>query len=162
MDSKCDDDDDNNNNLNDIVYVNERFISMASGYFNLIAIPLLIISGLAIGFILVWAEDILVPFVIAVFFTYLLRPLVDLLSMPIGKCSRSFSQRKKKIRNFLSNSMYVRRRLISFVSIGRSKNSNNALLSSSVSTVPTQGLGDFNSKILFLFYLPFSLAKYLI
>jgi AI-2 transport protein TqsA len=50
---------------------------------NLIAIPLLILSGLAIGFVLVWAEDILVPFVISVFFTYLLRPVVDFLSRPL-------------------------------------------------------------------------------
>ena len=50
---------------------------------NLVAIPLLILSGLAIGFVLVWAEDILVPFVISVFFTYLLRPVVDFLSRPL-------------------------------------------------------------------------------
>lgn len=50
---------------------------------NLIAIPLLILSGVAVGFVLVWAEDILVPFVISVFFTYLLRPVVDFLSRPL-------------------------------------------------------------------------------
>ncbi|KAH9255364.1 hypothetical protein BASA81_006483 [Batrachochytrium salamandrivorans] len=50
---------------------------------NLVIIPLLILSGLAVGFVLVWASDILVPFVISVFFTYLLRPIVDFLSRPL-------------------------------------------------------------------------------
>ena len=59
---------------------------------NLIAIPLLILSGVAIGFVLVWAEDILVPFVVSVFFTYLLRPVVDFLSRPLV-CSFSLPTR---------------------------------------------------------------------
>lgn len=50
---------------------------------NLVIIPLLILSGLAVGFVLVWASDILVPFVISLFFTYLLRPIVDFLSRPL-------------------------------------------------------------------------------
>uniref|UniRef100_A0A7S3PMN6 AI-2E family transporter n=1 Tax=Aplanochytrium stocchinoi TaxID=215587 RepID=A0A7S3PMN6_9STRA len=53
---------------------------------NLVLVPLLLISGIGVGFILVWAEDILVPFVVSVFFTYLLRPMVDFLSRPLGKC----------------------------------------------------------------------------
>jgi predicted PurR-regulated permease PerM len=51
---------------------------------NLIIVPLLIIAGCSVGLVLVWAEDILVPFVISVFFTYLLRPMVDFLSQPIS------------------------------------------------------------------------------
>ena len=53
---------------------------------NMIAVPLLILSGAAIVYTLVWAEEILVPFVIAIFFTYLLRPLVNCLSRPLGRC----------------------------------------------------------------------------
>ena len=75
---------------------------------NLIAIPLLILAVIGtfgraiqrpsavlltlglrfagIGFLLVWAEDILVPFVVSIFFSYLLRPIVDFLSRPLGTC----------------------------------------------------------------------------
>ena len=52
----------------------------------MIAIPLLILAFATIIYTLVWAEEILVPFIIAVFFTYLLRPLVDFLSRPISRC----------------------------------------------------------------------------
>mmetsp|Transcript_9309 Transcript_9309/g.15147 ORF Transcript_9309/g.15147 Transcript_9309/m.15147 type:complete len:507 (+) Transcript_9309:522-2042(+) len=55
--------------------------------FNLIAIPLLIMAVIGVGFILVWAKEILVPFVIALFFTFLLKPFVDLLSQPFGSCA---------------------------------------------------------------------------
>jgi predicted PurR-regulated permease PerM len=69
---------------------------------NLIIVPLLILSGCCIGFVLVWAEDILVPFVISLFFTYLLRPIVDFLSRPLGsltvpccKCPRFLTRATK-------------------------------------------------------------------
>lgn len=57
--------------------------------FNLIAIPLLIMAVIGVGFILVWAEEILVPFVIALFFTYLLKPLVNLLTTPLYSCTNA-------------------------------------------------------------------------
>ncbi|GBG32515.1 Hypothetical Protein FCC1311_087392 [Hondaea fermentalgiana] len=57
--------------------------------FNLIAIPLLIMAVIGVGFILVWAEEILVPFVIALFFTYLLKPLVNLLTTPLHSCTNA-------------------------------------------------------------------------
>lgn len=56
--------------------------------FNLIAVPLLIISVICVGFILVWAREILVPFVIALFFTYLLKPFVRFLRQPWGTCGK--------------------------------------------------------------------------
>mmetsp|Transcript_16407 Transcript_16407/g.19927 ORF Transcript_16407/g.19927 Transcript_16407/m.19927 type:complete len:565 (+) Transcript_16407:159-1853(+) len=56
---------------------------------NLVLIPLLLISLIGVGFILVWAEEILVPFVVGVFFTYLLRPIVEFLSKPLGSCSHT-------------------------------------------------------------------------
>lgn len=53
---------------------------------NLIAVPLLILAAIGIVFILIWAEDVLVPFVISIFFNYLLRPIVEFLSRPLGTC----------------------------------------------------------------------------
>jgi len=57
--------------------------------FNLIAVPLLIMAVIGIGSLLVWAEEILVPFVIALFLTYLLKPMVNALSQPLGACSET-------------------------------------------------------------------------
>jgi len=56
---------------------------------NLIAVPLLIMAVIGVGFILVWAEEILVPFVIALFVTYLLKPLVNVLCQPWGSCTEA-------------------------------------------------------------------------
>lgn len=53
---------------------------------HIVAIPLIILSTLAVGFILVYLKDLLVPFVVAMFFVYLLRPLVDLLTRPCASC----------------------------------------------------------------------------
>ncbi len=53
---------------------------------HIVAIPLLILSLLATGFILVYLKDILVPFVVAMFFVYLLRPLVNFLTQPFSTC----------------------------------------------------------------------------
>eukprot|EP00924_Labyrinthula_sp_SR-Ha-C_P012966 maker-scaffold_12-augustus-gene-5.76-mRNA-1 protein AED:0.00 eAED:0.00 QI:32/1/1/1/1/1/2/168/503 len=65
------------------LYLREKsFFSSLKNTLNLILIPLLVLAGLSIGFILVWAEHILVPFVISIFFSYLLKPIVDFLSDP--------------------------------------------------------------------------------
>lgn len=82
-------------NLNEIEeYLwNNGSIKYIKNHINLVALPLLILSGIGIGFILVWAEDILVPFVISIFFTYLLRPLVDFLHKPFGKSSRTINMK---------------------------------------------------------------------
>lgn len=53
---------------------------------HIVAIPLIILSTLAVGFLLVYLKEILVPFVVAMFFVYLLRPMVDVLTRPCADC----------------------------------------------------------------------------
>ena len=53
---------------------------------HIVAIPLIILSLLATGFILVYLKEILVPLVVAMLFVYLLRPLVNLLTRPFTEC----------------------------------------------------------------------------
>lgn len=53
---------------------------------HLVSVPLLLLSAVATGFALYFLQEILVPFVVAVFFVYLLRPLVRLLRRPMGSC----------------------------------------------------------------------------
>ena len=43
-------------------------------------------ATLAVGFILVYLIDILVPFIVAIFFVYLLKPVIDFLTKPFS-CS---------------------------------------------------------------------------
>lgn len=56
---------------------------------HLITVPLIIIAVLALGFMLVYLKDILVPFVVAFFFVQLLRPLVKILTVPV-RCNFNF------------------------------------------------------------------------
>lgn len=51
-------------------------------------LPSLIISVMAIVFGLYAGKDILVPFVVALFFVYLIRPLVNFLTLPFSSCLR--------------------------------------------------------------------------
>ena len=67
---------------------NEEHIEMIKLSLQIISASMILISAVTVGMVLIWAEDILVPFVIAVFFTYLLRPLVDILSRPCCTSSR--------------------------------------------------------------------------
>ena len=54
---------------------------------HLITVPLIILATCALGLILVFLKEILIPFVIAFFFVNLLRPLITLLTTPI-RCRR--------------------------------------------------------------------------
>jgi AI-2 transport protein TqsA len=49
---------------------------------HVIAIPLLILSSLGVGFALIALRGVLIPFVVALFFSYLLRPIVNAVSTP--------------------------------------------------------------------------------
>lgn len=51
---------------------------------HVISIPLIILATLAVGFILVYLIDILVPFIVAIFFVYLLKPVIDFLTKPFS------------------------------------------------------------------------------
>ena len=53
---------------------------------HIVAVPLITLSLLATGFILVYLKEILVPLVVAVLFVYLLRPLVGVLTRPFADC----------------------------------------------------------------------------
>jgi hypothetical protein len=59
---------------------------LAPSTLHIVAIPLIILSLLATGFILVFLKDILVPLVVAVLIVYLLRPLVNILTRPFAEC----------------------------------------------------------------------------
>jgi hypothetical protein len=61
-------------------------VALSPSTLHIVAIPLIILSTLATGFILVFMKEILVPFVVAMFFVYLLRPLVELLTRPCALC----------------------------------------------------------------------------
>eukprot|EP00750_Incisomonas_marina_P022072 INCI4838.3.p1 GENE.INCI4838.3~~INCI4838.3.p1 ORF type:complete len:492 (-),score=62.89 INCI4838.3:768-2243(-) len=50
--------------------------------FHFVTIPLMIMATVAIGFMLVYLKDVLVPFVIGVFLVYLLKPWVKMISRP--------------------------------------------------------------------------------
>lgn len=54
-----------------------------------IAAPLIIMALLASGYVLIYLKDVLVPFLLALFLVYLLRPLVWLLDVPFNCCCRS-------------------------------------------------------------------------
>ena len=54
---------------------------------HMITVPLIILATCAMGLILVFLKEILIPFVIAFFFVNLLRPLITLLTTPI-RCRR--------------------------------------------------------------------------
>lgn len=56
---------------------------------HVVAVPLIILSLLATGFILVYLKEILVPLVVATLFVYLLRPIVNLLTQPFANCCHS-------------------------------------------------------------------------
>jgi hypothetical protein len=61
-------------------------VALSPSTLHIVAIPLIILSTLAVGFMLVYLKEILVPFVVAMFFVYLLRPLVELLTRPCASC----------------------------------------------------------------------------
>jgi len=50
--------------------------------FHFVTIPLMILATVAIGFMLVYLKEVLVPFVIGVFLVYLLKPWVTMISRP--------------------------------------------------------------------------------
>jgi AI-2 transport protein TqsA len=54
---------------------------------HMITVPLIILATCAMGVILIFLKEILIPFVIAFFFVNILRPLISLLTTPI-RCRR--------------------------------------------------------------------------
>ena len=67
-----------------------RSLVALSDSIHLVILPLLLISFLVFVILLVQGREVLVPFVIALFFTYLLRPVVNFLTLPYSKCHRLF------------------------------------------------------------------------
>ena len=59
---------------------------------HLIVGPLLIVASVAVVFILYEGRDVLVPFVIALFLTYLLRPIVNAMTTPFEVCRRKVTE----------------------------------------------------------------------
>lgn len=51
-----------------------------------VALPLLILSTVAIVFVLYVGQDVLQPLCIAIFVSYLIRPLIDCLTTPFAQC----------------------------------------------------------------------------
>lgn len=62
----------------------ERFFQHAES--PLIALPILVLGTIGLGYILVYFSDILIPFVISLFFVYILRPVVDFIHKPFDEC----------------------------------------------------------------------------
>ena len=67
-------------------YITMQAVVAVSKTIHLVILPLLIISLLVIVVLLYYGKEVLVPFVIAIFFTYLLRPVVNFLTTPYQKC----------------------------------------------------------------------------
>ena len=67
-------------------YITMQAVVAVSKTIHLVILPLLIISFLVIVILLYYGKEVLVPFVIAIFFTYLLRPVVNFLTTPYQKC----------------------------------------------------------------------------
>jgi len=61
----------------------------------LVIVPLLLISFLVIVVLLIKGREVLVPFVIAIFFTYLLRPILNFLTTPYVQCYKTYNHRCK-------------------------------------------------------------------
>jgi hypothetical protein len=53
-----------------------------------VGLPLLILASVAIVYVLVQGRDIIQPLFFAVFFNYLIRPLMDCLTTPFDQCIR--------------------------------------------------------------------------
>ena len=51
---------------------------------HIIGVPLIILACVAVGFVTVVLKEVLLPFVVATFLVYLMRPLVNLLSTPFS------------------------------------------------------------------------------
>ena len=64
-------------------------LALAGSNLTVIAAPLIIMALLASGYVLIYLKDVLVPFFIALFLVYLLRPLVWLLDVPFNCFCRS-------------------------------------------------------------------------
>ena len=64
-------------------------LAVAGSNLTVIAAPLIIMALLASGYVLIYLKDVLVPFFIALFLVYLLRPLVWLLDVPFNCFCRS-------------------------------------------------------------------------
>ena len=71
------------------VPVGSQTLTFAPSLVHIVGIPLIILSTVAVGFVLVYLKEILVPFVVALFFVYLLRPVVTFLTREWDQCCRS-------------------------------------------------------------------------
>jgi predicted PurR-regulated permease PerM len=84
------------NSSSSIRYFNSRvarsLVALADAS-HMIIFPLLLISFLVVIVILMKGREVLVPFVIAIFFTYLLRPIVNFLTTPYAKCYSKYLYR---------------------------------------------------------------------
>lgn len=66
-------------------------IVVNSSMFHIVSVPLLILAALGCGFVVVYLKEVLLPFVISIFITYLLRPLVNVLTTPFAKMCPCFT-----------------------------------------------------------------------
>ena len=57
----------------------------SSSMLHIIGVPLLILASIGVGFVTVVLKEVLLPFVIALFLVYLLRPLVNVLTTPFAQ-----------------------------------------------------------------------------
>ena len=53
---------------------------------HLIVVPLLLVGIICVGTLLIWFRDVLLPFVVALFFVYLLRAPINFFSRPFASC----------------------------------------------------------------------------
>lgn len=81
----------------------------AKQLFHVISIPLIILATLAVGFILVYLKDIMVPFVVGVFFVYLLKPVIDYLTKPFScSCLADMCEHRLNVRRVHHQRWYRR------------------------------------------------------
>jgi hypothetical protein len=57
-------------------------------FMDFVGLPLLILASVAIVYVLVQGRDIIQPLFFAIFFNYLIRPLMDCLTTPFDQCIR--------------------------------------------------------------------------
>ena len=72
-----------------------RSLIALSQSIHLVIVPLLLISFLVVVVLLIKGREVLVPFVIAIFFTYLLRPILNFLTTPYVQCYKTYNHRCK-------------------------------------------------------------------
>ena len=79
-------------------YTSASFGSQSKSHSGLMASCLLIMTLTCIGFLMYMLRAILIPFAVAMLLTYLIGPLVDLLTLPPLKCLDA-REREKKYQN---------------------------------------------------------------